>query len=271
MKKSTIAAGLALLASGLCHAGTYQAEITPGYSTGEIEIGNADFDTDAFTIGGEYYFNGVDDSKGPLAEAAFMDRASSIRAAYINGENDGRGSDTDFDGYTLGGRLVDEASGWLFSIDYDELDIDRGADIETWDFTVGKYVAENTTLSFTYSTSEEGNIDTDIYAVDVKHIAALSGGAYISLSGILGVGDVDRADDPLIYGGSFTYYPVRNIGVGASAVFTDSDDTDEQIYSLFGSWFPADNLAITASYEFLEDDDINTDADLFSIGAVFRF
>lgn len=271
MKKSTIATGLALLTSGLCHAGTYQAEVTLGYSTGEIEVGNADIDTDSLFIGGEYYLNGVDDSKGPLAEAAFLDRASSVRAAYETGEQDGIGGDDDIDGFALGGRLVDGTSGWIFSADYAEIDIDGGSDTEAWNLSVGKYIAENTALSFTYTTVEEGNIDTDIYAVDIKHVTALSGGAYISLAGLLATGDVDQGDDPFIYGGSFTYYPMRNIGFGASATFTDSDDTEETEFSVFGSWFPSDNLVLTASYDISDDDETDIESDIFSVGAAFRF
>lgn len=271
MKKSAIATGLAIFISGYCSADSYQAEVTPTYAVGEIEVLGLDIDTDLLTIGGEYYFNGVSDSKGPLAEAAFLDRASSIRAAYVTGEFDGPGSDLDVDGYTLGGRFVDRASGWIFSADIGEIDIDGVGDTDTRDLSVGKYIAENTAVSFTYSSVDEGNSDSDAYAVDIKHLAALSGGAHISLSGVLAVGDVDQADDPLIYGGSFTYYPVRNVGFGASATFTDSDDSEERDYSVFGSWFPSESLAVTVSYDLTDDDKIDVETDVFSFGASFRF
>ncbi|TQV86305.1 putative porin [Exilibacterium tricleocarpae] len=272
MKKSPIAIGLALLTSGLSHAGTYQTEITPSYSTGEIEVGSADVDIDEFRLGGEYYFGGVDDSKGPLAEAAFLDRASSVRASYGMGEIDGNGGDLDTDRFSLGGRFVDSASGWIFSIDYSEFEIDDGGDeTETWDFSVGKYIAENTAVTFTYRTEEEGNDDTDFYVAEVKHIAELSGGAYLSLEGLLAIGDADERDDPIVYGGSFTYYPTRHFGIGALAALEDSDDTEETTYSIFGSWFASDTLAVTASYDIVDDDEINVESDVFTIGAILRF
>ena len=40
------------------------------------------------TIGGSYYFNDVDTSKGPLAEAAFLDKSSYVGAGYSQGEID---------------------------------------------------------------------------------------------------------------------------------------------------------------------------------------
>ena len=272
MRKSVIATGLALAVTGISHAGTYNTELRASYSTGEIETPGADADVDQLGIGGEYYFNGVDDSKGPLAEAAFLDRASSVRANYIDGEFDGRFNDEDFDGFSLGGRLVDPASGWIFEVDYTEVEADDSGDVDTFDFSVGKYIAENTSLSFTYSTTDtDGGGDVDLYAVDIKHIASLAGGAYLSVTGNFGIGDADEADDPLVYGGSLTYYPTRNIGVGASLDFVDSDDTEDTTFGVFGSWFPSESLELRVSYDMSDDDETDEELDTFTIGAAFRF
>ncbi|TCB49336.1 carbapenem susceptibility porin CarO [Acinetobacter sp. ANC 4779] len=80
MKKLGLATALLLAMTG-AHA--YQAEVqgTVGYYDAELNDGN-------YNVGaqGTYYFNDIDTSKGPLAEAAFLNQATSISAGYNFGQ-----------------------------------------------------------------------------------------------------------------------------------------------------------------------------------------
>ncbi|MQW91923.1 carbapenem susceptibility porin CarO [Acinetobacter wanghuae] len=81
MKKLGLATALLLAMTG---AQAYQFEVQ-----GQAEhIDNTANDKD-FTgaVQGTYYFNDVDSSKGPLDEAAFLNHASNVSAAYSYGEN----------------------------------------------------------------------------------------------------------------------------------------------------------------------------------------
>ncbi len=80
MKKLGLASALLLAMTG-AHA--YQTEIK-----GQAEYFDDSLNNDNFTGGvqGTYYFKNVDSSKGPLAEAAFLNQASSISAAYNFGQ-----------------------------------------------------------------------------------------------------------------------------------------------------------------------------------------
>ncbi len=81
MKKLGLATALLLAMTG---AQAYQFEVQ-----GQSEyIDNTANDKD-FTgaVQGTYYFKDVDASKGPLAEAAFLNQASNVSAAYTYGEN----------------------------------------------------------------------------------------------------------------------------------------------------------------------------------------
>lgn len=81
MKKLGLATALLLAMTG---AQAYQFEVQ-----GQAEhIDNTANDKD-FTgaVQGTYYFKDVDASKGPLAEAAFLNHASNVSAAYSYGEN----------------------------------------------------------------------------------------------------------------------------------------------------------------------------------------
>jgi|GEM_PF-595577 len=272
MKKTALATGLSLFVAGLCNAGTYQAEIIPVYATGEVEVAGIDVDTDLLTLGGNFYIGSVNDSKGPLAEAPFMDRASSLTVAYLTGEIESSGNEADIDGYALGGRYVDRASGWILEAGFDTLEQDDSDDTDTLNLSVGRYIAKYTTLTFTYTNVDDSSDDdSDAYALSIKRVTPMAMGAFISLTGSVGVADVDSSDNPLSVGGSVTYYPTRHFGFGASAAFVDSDDTEERAYSLFGSWFPVNNLAITGSYNIIDDDEIDVEADIFTLGASYRF
>ena len=80
MKKLGLATALLLAMTG---AQAYQAEVqgTVGYYDAELNDGN-------YNVGaqGTYYFKDIDTSKGPLAEAAFLNQASSISAGYNFGQ-----------------------------------------------------------------------------------------------------------------------------------------------------------------------------------------
>src|SRR5690606_25824785 len=79
-------------------AQAYQAEVqgTVGYYDAELNDGN-------YNVGaqGTYYFKDIDTSKGPLAEAAFLNQASSISAGYNFGQ-----LTADINSITVGGNTA---------------------------------------------------------------------------------------------------------------------------------------------------------------------
>ena len=86
MKKLGLATALLLAMTG---AQAYQFEIQ-----GQAEHIDNTANDQEFTgaVQGTYYFNNVDSSKGPLAEAAFVNQASNVSAAYSYGETKEEGS-----------------------------------------------------------------------------------------------------------------------------------------------------------------------------------
>ncbi len=77
MKKILVAT--ALLAS-MTAANAYQYEVNAAYENTDIDDLNSD--VDAFNIGGKFYFAPVNNTTAPLAEAAFLSKASNIGLAY---------------------------------------------------------------------------------------------------------------------------------------------------------------------------------------------
>lgn len=98
-KKVTLAT--ALIASlGTAHA--YQAEINASYENTDID--NTD-GVDTFGIDGKYYLNNVQTNNGPLAEAAFLSKASNIGLAYANASLDEEGYDLEIDTIGINGEF----------------------------------------------------------------------------------------------------------------------------------------------------------------------
>jgi len=87
MKKLGLATALLLAMTG---AQAYQFEVQ-----GQSEFIDNTANEQNFTgaVQGTYYFNNVDASKGPLAEAAFLNQASNVSLAYNYGEYDEAGLD----------------------------------------------------------------------------------------------------------------------------------------------------------------------------------
>ena len=88
MKKLGLATALLLAMTG---AQAYQFEVQ-----GQSEFIDNTANQNDFTgaVQGTYYFNNVDSSKGPLAEAAFLNQASNVSLAYNYGENKEDGNRT---------------------------------------------------------------------------------------------------------------------------------------------------------------------------------
>ncbi|MDY6489866.1 MAG: porin Omp33-36 [Acinetobacter faecalis] len=88
MKKLGLATALLLAMTG---AQAYQFEVQ-----GQSEFIDNTANHNDFTgaVQGTYYFNNVDTTKGPLAEAAFLNQASNVSLAYNYGENKEAGDRT---------------------------------------------------------------------------------------------------------------------------------------------------------------------------------
>ena len=92
----------ALIASfGTAHA--YQAEINANYENTSFDGDSEDLDT--FGISGKYYLNGVNTKNSPLAEAAFLSKASNIGLGYANSSIDEDGADLEIDSVGLNGEF----------------------------------------------------------------------------------------------------------------------------------------------------------------------
>lgn len=278
-KKTVIAAGLGLALSSAAQA-EYQFELGANSSTGDFEVGSMNnADQERFGLAGTYYIESVDTSKGPLGEAAFLDRASSINLDLSTGEIDGDGDNIDIDSYAAGSRLVSKESGWLVDLGY-RLDEIENEQSDTFSIGAGKYVLENTAVVLNYINAEADTLgeyayantlgESDTYGLGVEHLWHLEQGA-VKLDTSLALVDPEMGDDINAWGLGGTYYVNHALGFGAAYSQSDSDEIELEKWSLFAQWFVTEQVALSLAYSEQEDQQFDLNSDAIQFNADVRF
>src|SRR5262245_35760664 len=166
MRCQLLASLAACFAAGTVQAAEFSWE--PSGVTNEVEQNSAD--AERLSFGFRYYFDSVDDTRGPLALAAFIDPATwlSVSFDHENGSRLGLFTfplfltpvDTTTDEYSVAGRYVLPASKWYFGGGYTSGDLDPpprtqpiDGDIEGYGWVVGKYLGADTTLELAFDSS----------------------------------------------------------------------------------------------------------------------
>jgi Putative general bacterial porin len=255
-KKAAMVAGLGLALSATAQA-EYNAEANLAISGG---------DNDGFAIGGTYYLDSVDDTKGPLGEAAFLDMSSYVSAAYSENEFDDSDNETEL--VAVGGRYIFGEGNWIVDVGYSNFDADAAGELDTFSISGGKYLTDTTTLILSYAnTDPDDGEDADIYGIDVDHLLNVGEGA-LKLHGGFSTADTD-GDDIDFYGVDATWYPCNSLGLGVGYGNTDdgSDDIDE--YRISAEWFITNQVSASVTYLEAEQGDLESDSFLIGVSARF--
>ncbi len=270
-KKTALVAGIALAMSATAQA-DYQWQVDAGYARGSFDydfrnipnVGNVgdSNDTDIYNIGGTYFFETVDTSKGPLGEAAFLDHASSLSLGFADGDLDISGGD-DADGQTYNAdmRYVAEGPGWKLSGVIVDVSFERAEpgdrEVNTWGLGVGYYITQNTTAVLNY---EDVNInnggDADRWSLDVEHFFAFGNGGLMARANG-GKTVVSGFEDPTTWGLGATWYLNNNWGFGVDYAQEDDNGFEVEAVRANVQWFITESLAVDLAYTDVSPDDIN--------------
>src|SRR6185503_4301167 len=170
MKCQLLVSLAACFAAGAVQAAEFSWE--PSAVTNEAEQNSVD--ADRLSFGVTYYFDSVDDTRGPLALAAFIDPATWVSVSFDREKGSvlapftfplfPTGVDTTTDEYSVAGRYVLPASKWYFGGGYTHGDLDPpprtqpiDGDIEGYGLVVGKYLGADTTLELAFDSSDLRN------------------------------------------------------------------------------------------------------------------
>jgi hypothetical protein len=267
-KKTAIIAGIGLALSATAQA-DYDFEVGAQVALGSVDTkikqsrnsneSNSE-DSTIGRIGGRYFFNPVDTSKGPLGEAEFLDHASYFGLNYNYAELDlASGGDADGDHYGADMRYVAEGPGWKLSGVIVDLAYERlepgDQEIDRYGLGLGYYLTPTTTAVVNYrKTNVNNGGDVDSYKLDLESFFALNnGGIQVRASG--GKTVVSGLDDPTVWTLGGTWYLGNNWGIGADFGKDDVSGFETDLAEVNVEWFITESFAVDLAYRTIQPDD----------------
>lgn len=254
MKKTLLGAAIALLSSSVVYAQDYQFEVGANYINGDL----ADVDYDGYGLNAQLHLDKVDTSKGPLNQAAFLDKSSFVNLAWATAKADVSGADS-VDATAIGGRFV---TGSNIIIEADYLDLE---DDSAYGVGIGTYISETIDVVASYETFDKA--DESSFAVDLHGLNPLKGETAVAFD--LGLAYIDFEDDSAYrFNAGADYYLNNALSIGAGAAFVSADDFDTSAVSVRADYFVTPIVRLGAAFTTLGQD---ADGQDIQLNAAVRF
>ncbi len=259
MKKLAIASALltAIAFTGTA-AHAYQAEV--GGSLGYIDPDRGS-SGESYSLNGTYYFNPVQTRNAPLAEAAYLDRASNV-SAHIQYNDAGAAEETK---YGVAGEYFVPNSDFYVSANLGRSDVEERGYSDTETTTYGAEVGYFFAPGLLVAAGLKG-YDNDIHdgtdpTLRAKYVTTLSNGKDINLEAGAAFGDLDE------YHVAGDYYIDKTFSVGAD--YYDNDLQESSEFGIKARKFFNPQLSVEGRIGFGE---VNTvDYNKFGLAAKYRF
>lgn len=291
MKKLGLATALLLAMTG---AQAYQFEVQGQSEFIDNTVNDKDF---SGAVQGTYYFKDVDASKGPLAEAAFLNQASNVSASYTYGEYDVDADNIDQTSHTFGAKgeayIPTKVVPAYASASYSHTITDNKGGVandngDRYALELGAVVAPNFLVAVGYTsvadqTSYDAfnmfnngvakaaiekdtiNEDQDAITARTKYVGAIDG-TNMSIG----------FDAGLVYGEENAYnlgttlYVTPKLSVGVSYLESDLADLNKAIGANV-NYFITPAVAVGASFVDVNAENESRDTQTVGLNAKFRF
>jgi hypothetical protein len=270
----------------------YQIELQGGY-----EKEDADTSTDKSTaLSVEIYFSPVNTENKPLAEAAFLDKSSSVIIGYIKVNSDFKNSGLstiNASGPLFAINYVTETDAFILGAVYSMQDIDTDPDLATGDtniigFNIGKYLDDTSAIEVSYISTDTGiqsatlsqtsSIDIENYSLSFKTVRPLNDTSFYRFGTSFEYTKTDSTsvndNDSQRLEVQGEYYFTRMTSLGAMASFNSSDDItpEGKTLAIGGTHFFIPQIALTISWsKFFALNSQDEDTDSISVDAIARF
>lgn len=261
MKKLALASALlsVVAITGTAHA--YQAEV--GASAAYIDPDNGSSGSE-FGVNGKYYFKPVQTRNAPLAEAAFLDRASNVNAHATFADR----GDVDDNTYGAGIEYFVPNSDFYLSGDISRNNLEVKTPLGKRDFDTTYYAAEVGYLpapGFLVAAGVKGyDNDNDSGAdptIRAKYVTTLSNGKDINLEAGASFGDLDE------FNVKADYFIDKTFSVGAD--YYNNDLTDQSEVGINARKFINQQVSLEGRVGFGEAS--KNDYNSFGVAAKYRF
>ncbi|MEN0039163.1 MAG: putative porin [Cellvibrio sp.] len=270
----TIIAAAGFLTAPFALSATYQSEISAAYA--DIDVSNDSEEGYFVGLEGTYYFSPVDTKNHPLAEAAFIEKASNLYIGLGNFEFKEAGDRLDIYQRSIGVDFYIPNTMFYLGAGVNEIkskytwpaegNFAGGTDSSKWDSTwfVKAGVAPVTGLLVWTEFTEDIDV-SDQWNINGKYVIPLSGEQALNIEASYEKSDISYAEDTIT--GTVDYYLDRNLSLGAGFVNVsyNSDEDSTTDYFVRARNFFTDNISAELTY---------TDGDYESslmLGGTIRF
>lgn len=226
MKKTLLGAAIALLSSSVVFAQDYQFEIGAQYDNGD----NGSTDFDGYGFDAKLHLKKVDTSKGPLNEAAFLDKSSFATLSWVTSKADFSGAKSE-DEIAIGGRFV---TGSNIIIEADYTDYSGYGDDTGYSVGVGSYIGAGMDVVASYDAFDKSKKST--FAVDLHGLSPLKGETAVAFDAGLSYIDVSVDDGYGITAGA-DYYINNAVSIGAGFGYASIGDFDSSSFDVRADYF----------------------------------
>ena len=258
MKKLAIASALLSTLAITGTANAYQAEV--GASAGVIDPDHGST-SGSYGVDGTFYFKPVQTRNAPLAEAAYLDRASNVKAQY---QYDDVGNDK-VHNYGVGVEYFVPNSDFYVSgsVGRQDLKLKNARDFDTtlYSAEVGYMPAPGFLVAVGakgYDNDHKDGVDPTIRA---KYVPTLSNGKDINLEAGGAFGDLDE------YNLAADYFIDKTFSVGAD--YYHNDLTDNKEWGINARKFFTEQVSLEGRVGF--GDVADNDYKSFGVAAKYRF
>lgn len=256
MKKLAIASALlsAIAMTGTA-AHAYQTEIGASAGVVDQDVGGTN---GSFGVDGTYYFNPVQTRNAPLAEAAFLDRASNVSAQYQYDEV----GNNDRHRYGVGAEYFVPNSDFYLSGNIGRDDYEN-FDETVYGAEIGYLPAPGLLIAAGlkgYDNDYDDGVDPTLRA---KYVTTLSNGKDINLEAGAGFGDLDE------YNLAADYFIDKTLSVGVDYASKDLGPTDTNEFGISARKFINQQVSLEGRVGFGEVG--NNDYNKFGVAAKYRF
>lgn len=264
--KNFIISALCSVMSVSAMANSFQSQTDVNY--GWVNLDNADLSSWELTQ--RFYLAPVNtDGAVPLAEAAFMQRKSSLHAGFNRLTVDVPGSaDGHLNSWSVGGEYMDTHHNFYAALDWEFLNDSKAYEGAA---KLGYFVQPDwlVTADIYHTKDDLGRTQLE-YGASTKKLMDLNTGDFIAITA--GLRNLHHSTDTLYEVGA-DYYFGKNLSVGlgyqwlSPGVFQTKQDGVE----VRSQWFVLPNLAVNASVGRIYQDDISLKETAYQLGASYRF
>ena len=270
---------------------SYQEEYTVGY-----EKEDADTSTDKIIgLSAEIYFSLVNTENKPLAQAAFLDKSSSVIVGYIKGERELQNANVnsiDTNGPLIEINYITDTDAFILGALYFKQDLDTDpvlvkGDSKTIGITIGKYLNDSSAVKFSYASSDievrnfvstqASSEEIDYYELSYKTVQSLGTTSYFSFSTGIELRKAESAsvkedNHELAFLGEYYFNRMTSLGVAASFNSGDNVSDEGKTFGIGVTHFFIPQFALNIDMSRFNADDSQTeDADSISVEAIARF